>query len=372
MRIALVHDYLTQTGGAERVVQAWARGLQLDSISTLVWNPDVVSAPDGVPIMTTGLQRSPRLVQDPRLALPFLPRYAKRLHVPESSDVVLVSSSGFAHNVVAAVPKVVYWHSPARWLHAADDYRLGLPLPVRAGLYVLRPYLTRTDRRGVASAAAHLCNSEHVRRRLLAAYGVDAQVLHPPVEPLPGPARQPAQRLPDRFFLTVGRQRGYKNTSLVLAAAERAGVTVVSVGGTPDALSEDRGHIPLGAVSDAELKWLYAHAEALVSASREDFGLTPLEANLEGTPALVARTGGFLDSIVPGLNGSFFEPESVDACTEALSTFKKKRFHASDCRSHAEDNFSLARHVAQLDEVLSRAAAESPRLGTAINPTGLI
>jgi glycosyltransferase involved in cell wall biosynthesis len=200
----------------------------------------------------------------------------------------------------------------------------------------------------------------------MTAYGVDAQVLHPPVEPLPGPAKEPAQPLPDRFFLTVGRQRGYKNTSLVLAAAERAGVVVVSVGGTPDPEPGPGGHhISLGAVSDAELKWLYGHAEALVSASREDFGLTPLEANLEGTPALVARTGGFLDSIVPGLNGSFFEPESIDACAQALAAFDKKRFSASACRSHAEGNFSLAHHVSQLHDVLARATCGAPAVKTA-------
>ena len=361
MRIAVVHDYLTQAGGAERVVKAWARGLRPDSISTLVWNAEGVPVPGGVPVFTTRLQRSSALVRDPRLALPFLPGYARGLHVPESSDVVLVSSSGFAHNVETSVPKVIYWHSPARWLHAAEDYRMGLPLPIRAGLKVLRPYLTRTDRRGVDSAAVHLCNSRHVQRRLLAAYGIEARVVHPPVEGLPGPAEQPRTPLPDRFFLTVGRQRGYKNTSMVLAAAEQAGVPVVSVGGTPEATANARGgHIGLGAVSDAELKWLYGHAEALVSASREDFGLTPLEANLEGTPALVAGTGGFLDSVVPGVNGSFFAPESVDACADALRNFRRADFRDEVCRAHAEANFSLEGHVQELRAALSTAVAGSP------------
>jgi glycosyltransferase involved in cell wall biosynthesis len=369
MRIALVHDYLTQSGGAERVVAAWARGLRPASLSALVWNPDVFPQPDGVPITTTPLQRSGRLVREPRLALPFLPHFARGLHVPESSDVVLVSSSGFAHNVETAVPKVIYWHSPARWLHAAEDYRLGLPGPIRAGLHVLHPYLVRTDRRGVASAAAHVCNSHHVRRRLLAAYGVEAHVVHPPVEPLPGPARRPTAPLPDRFFLTVGRQRGYKNTDLVLAAAERAGVTVVSVGGTPETTVGRSTHIGLGPVSDAELKWLYGNAEALVSASREDFGLTPLEANLEGTPALVARAGGFLDSVVPGVNGTFFEPESVDSCAEAMATFRKKEFGAADCRSHAERNFSLEHHVREIRDVLSRVITPTPE--AEIEPLGI-
>jgi glycosyltransferase involved in cell wall biosynthesis len=365
-----VHDYLTQVGGAERVVKAWARGLRPDSISTLVWNTEGLPIPGSVPIFTTSLQRSSALVRDPRLALPFLPRYARSLHVPESSEVVLVSSSGFAHNVDTRVPKVIYWHSPARWLHAYDDYRLGLPLPIRAGLAVLRPYLMRTDRRGVAAAAVHLCNSHHVRRRLWAAYGVEARVVHPPVEALPGPAEQPRTPLPDRFFLTVGRQRGYKNTQMVLAAAEQAGVTVVSVGGAPEATATGPGcHIGLGAVTDAELKWLYGHAEALVSASREDFGLTPIEANLEGTPALVAGTGGFLDSVVPGVNGSFFAPESVDACAEALRSFRRSDFRPDVCRTHAEVNFSLDGHVQELRDALSIAVTGSPtRLPVNMDP----
>lgn len=370
MRIAVVHDYLTQAGGAERVVKAWARGLRPDSISTLVWDADGVPVPGAVPILTTPLQRSSTLVRDPRLALPFLSRYARGLHVPESSEVVLVSSSGFAHNVDTRVPKVIYWHTPARWLHASDDYRLGLPFPIRAGLAVLRPYLMRTDRRGVAEAAVHLCNSHHVRQRLRAAYGVEARVVHPPVEALAGPAEQPRTPLPDRFFLTVGRQRGYKNTQMVLAAAEQAGVTVVSVGGTPETTGGARGgHIGLGAVSDGELKWLYGHAEALVSASREDFGLTPLEANLEGTPALVAGTGGFLDSVVPGVNGHFFAPESVDACAEALRAFQRSDFRPEVCRAHAEVNFSLDGHVQELRNALSIALTGFPaRLPVNVEP----
>src|SRR3712207_3868784 len=141
MRVAVVHDYLTQAGGAERVVRAWARALQPEPISTLVWNPAVVPAPDGVPILSTRLQRSPRRGRDPRLALPPLPPFARRLTVPASSDVVLGSSRGFAHNVRTVVRKVVYWHTPARWLHAPADYRRGLPLPIRAGLSLLRPCL---------------------------------------------------------------------------------------------------------------------------------------------------------------------------------------------------------------------------------------
>jgi glycosyltransferase involved in cell wall biosynthesis len=348
MRLAVVHDYLTQAGGAERVVGAWARALRPESISTLVWNPQVVPAPDGVPILTTRLQRSRRLGRDPRLALPLLPTFARRLTVPATSDIVLVSSSGFAHNVVSTVPKVVYWHTPARWLHAPADYRRGLPLPIRAGLSLLRPYLEVADRRGVPSTAVHLCNSSHVRERLHRAYGVDAEVVHPPVERLAGPASAPAQALPERFFLTVGRHRGYKNTDLVLAAAERAGVSVVSVGGAPDRLGARGGHIGLGTVTDAELKWLYQHAQALVTASREDFGLTPLEANLEGTPALVARAGGFLDSIVPGVNGAFFDPESIESCAAALRDFDRADYAPGACQAHVEAHFSLAKHVGAL------------------------
>jgi glycosyltransferase involved in cell wall biosynthesis len=143
----------------------------------------------------------------------------------------------------------------------------------------------------------------------------------------------------------------------VLEAAARAGVAMVSVGGAPSTTPDETSqHVPLGRVPDTQLKWLYAHAEALVSASREDFGLTPLEANLEGTPALVAEAGGFLDSVVPGVNGAFFEPESVDACAVALSSFRKGDYDSASCRTHAEENFSLERHLSALREALETAA----------------
>jgi glycosyltransferase involved in cell wall biosynthesis len=356
MRIAVIHDYLTQLGGAERVVQSWVHGLWPESISTLVWDPETVPAPRELPVFTTRLQMARTLRRDPRLALPLLPAFARRLPVPATCDVVLISSSGFAHNVRTAVPKVVYWHTPARWLYAADDYRLGLPLYGRTALRALRPYLIWTDRRGVASTTVHLCNSHLVQKRLQTAYGVHARVVHPPVVPLPGPAVAPeGVRLPERFFLNVARSRGYKNTRLVLEAARRAGVAVVTVGGRPIEASDDGRHIALGAVPDAELKWLYGHAEALVSASREDFGLTPLEANLEGTPALVPAFGGFLETVVPGVNGSFFRPDSVEACASALREFRKTNFDTRKMQAHAEDNFSLTRHVAALRDALLEA-----------------
>lgn len=361
MRIAVAHDYLTQRGGAERVVLAWARHLRPMSISTLVWDSEAVLPPAGIPVLTTPLQRSGAVRREPRIALPLLPRFARRLPVPPEADVVLVSSSGLAHALSAAQPKVVYWHTPARWLHAPDDYLLGLPAPVRAGLRLLRPHLMRADRVGLSSVAEHLCNSRHVKERLQQAYGIEATVVHPPVDPLPGDARPPACVIPDRFFLTVARRRGYKNTDLVIEAARQAGVALVTVGGYRGETPAGSSHTVLEHVTDGELKWLYQKADALVSASREDFGLTPLEANLEGTPALVAGAGGFLESVVAGVNGAFFAPESVEACAQAMRDFDPAAFSAVRCRAHATTGFSADRHVSQVRAALERALDARPR-----------
>ncbi|MFW8745608.1 glycosyltransferase, partial [Mesorhizobium japonicum] len=145
--IVIAHDYLTQQGGAERVALELASLLGAESIVTSVYAPSRTFA--GFARFDVGqsfLRRIPFFATDPRRALPLLAAAWSRMP-PIAADVVVCSSSGWAHGVPtrAGTRKVVYCHNPARWLYQPQDYLTEQPLPVRLALAALRPFLIGWD-----------------------------------------------------------------------------------------------------------------------------------------------------------------------------------------------------------------------------------
>jgi glycosyltransferase involved in cell wall biosynthesis len=309
-----------------------------------------VSALDGVP----GLRA------DHRRALPVLARTFDRMPLAPA-DVVLCSSSGWAHGVrTRGVPKVVYCHTPARWLHVAGRGRtVGGPLGAAALAAVRRPLLA-WDRRAAASADRYLANSSVVRERIASAYDLDADVVAPPPGLLPdGPERDPGGVAP-RFFLTVARLTAYKHVEVVVEAVRQLpGARLVVVGDGPlrhrvHDVAHDRVDLR-AAVSDAELRWLYRHCTALVTASHEDFGLTPLEANAFGRPVVALRAGGHLDTVRPDVTGLFVEELDPRAFAGAMRRVGQREWSASALEEHAA-GFSRDRFDTALRDVVDDVA----------------
>jgi glycosyltransferase involved in cell wall biosynthesis len=317
-RVVVVHDYLTQRGGAERVALALVRAFPGARLVTSVYAPERTFAGFRDVEVEAIL---PLRIADPRPLFPLLPLAFGR-HRVRDADVVVCSSSGWAHGVATDAPKLVYCHTPPRWLHAPDDYLLGHAWPVRAALGLAQAPLRRWDARAAASAARYVANSTTVRERIRRAYGRDAEVVHPPASLDPDGPQEPPAVGEEPFLLTVARARGYKNAELVEAAAERAGVKVVVVGSSLVA-------------TDAQLRWLYAHCRGLVAAAYEDFGLTPVEAMSFGKPVLALRAGGYLDSVVEGTTGRFFDRADVATLAAALAEFDERDFDAEAIRRHA-------------------------------------
>ncbi len=322
---ALAHDYFTQRGGAERVAIALADCLSVDTISAALSEPrNTFQDIRRFRLANSFLNAVPAFRRDPRRAFPLLP-LAWLLRRPEQARVVVASSSGWAHavRIKKNAKKVVYCHNPPRWLWQADDYLNGQPKTVRLLLAVMRPILVALDKRAAASADLYLANSTSVAKRIKHSYGIDAEVLHPPVAIETNQPLEPLPDMPDAFFITVARGRGYKGTqNLVNAFREMPERNLVIAGSASASNDLPENVISVGRVSDAQLRWLYAKAEALVSVSHEDFGLTPIEANAMGTPVLVLAAGGFLDSTHEGVSGSFIERESPGAIIEAVQSFK--------------------------------------------------
>jgi glycosyltransferase involved in cell wall biosynthesis len=353
--VALVHDYLTQRGGAERVVLTLADGFPEATIYTALYDPEQTFPGFGAhDVRTLALDRIRPLRDHHRLALPFLAPAFSRLEV--DAEVTICSSSGWAHGARATGAKIVYCHNPARWLYQADQYLAGSSRLAAAGLGLLSPPLRRWDRSAAATADRYLVNSRAVRARVADVYGIDADVVPPPVDiDVDGPRRPPGAIEPG-FFLCVSRLLPYKNVGAAAAAfallpAHR--LVVVGSGPLSDELvaAAPPNVTVLGRVEDDELRWLYASCAGLVAASYEDFGLTPVEAAAFARPTAALRWGGFLDTIVEGETGCFFDEPEPGAIADAVLALAHGSWSPERLSGHAAD-YSPERFLARIGDVV--------------------
>ena len=309
-----------------------------------------------VDVRTLPIDRTPLLRRRHRLALPILAHAFAQLTV--RARTAICSTSGWAHGATVRGRKVVYCHTPARWLYQPAYYLRGAGRATWAALTALRPHLSRWDKRAAASADLYLTSSGVVRDRIRETYGLEAELVPPPHALDPQGPRRAVPGLPDHFHLCVSRLLPYKNLDAVVAAfrllPERQ---LVLVGDGPLAAALRRGAPPNvhfhSRVTDAELRWLYSRCSALTAASYEDFGLTPVEAAAFGKPAAVLRWGGFLDTMVEGETGLFFETPTAEAIAGAVTRLESVSFSPDRIRTHAE-RYSERRFIEALRAVAGR------------------
>ncbi|GAC1441343.1 MAG: glycosyltransferase family 4 protein [Mycobacteriales bacterium] len=337
--VVIVHDYLTQRGGAERVVLSMCKAFPGARLLTSIYNPET-TYPEfkDLRVETSALNANPVFRHDPRLAFPLLAGVFRRWEV--SADVVLASSSGWAHGISTNAPKVVYCYNPPRWLYQREEYVRGLSSVGKVALASLSKRLQVNDKRRAAEAAHYVTLSSVVQKRIRAVYGRPSTIVAPPVVLS---AEQPQEAVADiepGYLLTISRPRSYKNVDVICQAiAERPNERLVVVGPLPRPPTGGRwtsNVISVGRVSDAGLRWIYQHCRAVVAASHEDFGLTPLEGNCFGKPAMVLQAGGFLDTLVPEQTGIFFDQVSVTSVLDGLDRLDAQVFDPVTIRKHGE------------------------------------
>lgn len=357
--VALAHDYLTQRGGAERVVLSLVRAFPGAPVYTSLFEP-AGTYPEfasldvrPLPLNKVGLFRHHH-----RLALPVLAPAFSRLRLPPETDVVICSSSGWAHGISVHARKIVYCHTPARWLYQPDRYLGSAGWLARATQNALRRPLRDWDRRGALSADLYLANSTWIAEQITRIYGIEAQLLHPPMSlDIAGSQRQPFEIEPG-FVLCVSRLLPYKNVDAVAEACcsfGRKPLVVVGTGPDLERLRQlQRGGVHFtGMVEEPELRWLYANAGCLVAASYEDFGLTPIEAAAFGKPTAALRFGGFLDTVLEGETGVFFDTPSPLEIAAALDRVLVATWDERRIQDHAAE-FSEARFAQQIREIAGR------------------
>lgn len=355
-QLALVHDYLTQRGGAERVVAAWC-GAFLDApLYTSLYQPDntfeIFRSHD---VRPSWLNRVPPLRAHHRWAYPLLAPTMSAARI--DADVVLASSSGWAHGVRTSGRLVVYCHAPARWLYQNERYlRAGaLGRRARVASQLLNPPLRRWDQRAARRAERYLVNSTYTQSLVRDLYGLEAEVLAPPVT---GPTSLLTVE-PTTDVLVVSRLLAYKNIDLVLDVARLMGDRQFVVVGDGPLRAQLTASAPanvkfVGTVRDDESLWrYYGAARVLLALSHEDFGITPLEAALCARPTVARSVGGYLDTITP-TTGILVNDDTLSAHSvrDALNHALAQSWDRVALVEHGRQ-FSAERHLSRLREILS-------------------
>lgn len=354
--VAIAHDYLTQKGGAERVALSMMKAFPSATLYTTLFEPSA-TYPD-IPehrVVASSVNRFGTLRRHHRFGLPVLASVVSAIHVP--ARVTLCSSSGWAHGVQAAGRKVVYCYAPARWLYQSSRYLGSHNLAGRMTLSALGRPLRYWDYAAALSAHRYVAISTSVRRQIEEIYGIEADVLFPPVTLDLGKEARELPGIEPGYLLVVSRLLPYKNVAVAVEALRGLpAVRLVVVGVGPEygrLRRESPSNVVLvGNLPDEQLRWLYRNALAIIAPSFEDFGLTPLEGALAGKPTVALRAGGYLDTVVEEVTGVFFDRAEPAALRQAVVRVLSERWDEATIRSHAT-LFSEQRFATKLHQVVA-------------------
>jgi glycosyltransferase involved in cell wall biosynthesis len=341
LKVALVHDYLNQYGGAERVLEELHALFPSAPVYTSMYWPEKMSATiRGLDIRTSFMQRLPLVTRNHQ---PFLLLYPLAFESFDLSgfDVVISNSSAFCKGVITppGTLHICYCLTPMRWVwnyHAyVERERLGT-----AARFVLPAAISQLRSWDVATAQnvdRFLAISGTVAARIRKYYRRDATVIYPPVNC--DIFVNPFARVED-YYLIVSRLIPYKRIDLAVDAFTRLGLRLKIVGSGGRDLQALRARAGrnvefVGRVSDGELKQLYAGCRGLVFPGEEDFGIAPLEANASGRPVIAYAGGGALDTVVDGRTGVLFEEQQVECLIGAIRRAEATAWDPDELRAHA-------------------------------------
>jgi glycosyltransferase involved in cell wall biosynthesis len=363
--VAIACDHLVQRGGAERVVLSMLRAFPGSPLYTSMYRPEnIFDEFRSADVHPSVLNRIPAFRRWHRVAFPLMaPAFATHRI---DAEVVLASTAGWAHGVRTDGALVLYCHSPARWLYQPLERYTGRSHAQRALVTALRPVLLKWDRWAAGRSVKILANSRAVQAAIHEAYHRDSLLLPPPVTIDAGGEQQRVEGLTPGFLLAVGRMLPYKNIDRIVAAfADLPGERLVVVGKGPDRQRLDatrtRNVTLLADASDAEMRWLYASCVGHVTASYEDFGLTPVEAAAFGKPTAALRFGGFLDTVADGQTGLFFDSPNPSDIASGVRRLVNRDWDERTVQAHA-DAYDEVRFITRLRDVVA-GVASFPRRG---------
>lgn len=340
MKIAIVHDYLNQFGGAERLVCELAKIDRDAPLYTSIYHPDM-TWPElrHFDIRSSWLQSVPFSHKIFKILLPLYPFVFGGMKL-SGYDVVISSSSAFAKGVTVdkETIHICYCHTPPHFLWFFEEYmhRDDYGHLAKRLLKPIVEVLKNWDLVICHRPDYFIANSSTVQKRIRKIYHRESRIIHPPVDV----DRFNVSHRSQGYYLIVSRLLAYKRIDLAVQAFNKLGLPLVIVGSGPhrkslEAIAQDNiqftGYLP-----DKEVSRYFEHCQAFILPGEEDFGITLLEANACGKPVIAYRAGGALDTIVESLNGVFFYEKTAESLVSAIQTSVRTSWDPMLIRAHAE------------------------------------
>lgn len=339
MRIAIVHDYLNQYGGAERVLEALHDLYPSAPVYTSIYDAERMPPHyRSWDIRTSFMQHLPGWRTHFRHYFLLYPSAFEQFDL-SSYDLILSSSSAYAKGVIPAphARHICYCHTPMRFAWRTQDYieREAIGGVQGAILPLALTYVRLWDVVSATRVDAFVANSHEVARRIQRYYNRSATIIPPPVD-LPPYTHEQA----DDFYLTGGRLIPYKRLGLAVEAFTRLGLPLKVFGDGRDRPALEAAAGPniefLGWVDEATRRTLFARCRAFIFPGVEDFGITPLEAMAAGRPVIAYAAGGALETVLDGVTGRFFRPQTAAALAAAVAMSRGDHYDPQRIRRHAE------------------------------------
>lgn len=363
LKVAIIHDFLVQYGGAERVLEALCEMFPEAPVYTLLYDKDRMRGKfEGKDIRTSFLQKFPKFLRKRyRWLLPFF------MSAPETFDLrdfdLVISSSGaWSKGIVTRLNTihVAYLHSPARFIW---DYNEKYLREEKKGYFLTRIFLNYVrmwDKLAAERPDYLVANSKYTQKRIKKYYGRDSTVIYPPAY-AKASAGKPASK--KEYFLVVSRLSPYKKVDLVVEAFNKLGLPLLIIGEGRqkeylERIAKENVKI-MGWVADDKLKEYYANARAFIFPTDDDFGVTIVEAMGHGLPVIAYKKGGAIEIIQEGKTGEFFEAQTAEVLADGIRRFMERedKYSKADMIKRAEE-FSKERFEQEFGDYIEKIVGD--------------
>ena len=342
LKVALVHDWLTNWGGGERVLWSLHELYPKAQIFTSVYNEETMPEFKGLHVETSYLQNVP-LAKSKHQLFPTFRTHAMESFDFSEYDVVITTGAAESKGIITkpGTLHISYLFTPTRYYWSEYDKYLADPGfgALNPIIKIIMPHFVRKmkhwDYAAAQRADVMVGISQYVSDRIKKYYDRPASVLYPPVDA----KRFSLTTNKDDFYLVVGRQVPYKRVDLAVQACTTMNkrLVVIGEGSEHDKLKAMAGPTVefKGRLSDKETAEYYARAKAFLFTAEEDFGITPLEAMACGTPVIAFNKGGATETVKDGITGFFFDRQTPESLMNAIQRFEKTKLDPKKIRSHA-------------------------------------
>ncbi|PIR68412.1 glycosyltransferase family 4 protein [Candidatus Nomurabacteria bacterium CG10_big_fil_rev_8_21_14_0_10_35_16] len=324
MKVALMHDYLNQYGGAERVLETLCEIFPDAPIYTLFYDKEKTLGKFEGRIKKVSFLNNPIVSNNHRLFIPFMPIAASFLNVEGDYDIILSSSAGYGKGFrYGNKPHIAYCHTPLRYAWESKNYFIWGPFLKSISEPIFK-YLRTWDYRAAQKPNIFLANSNYIANKIKNYYKREAEVLYPPVDFKTFYIDNKVEKR--NHFLAVGRMIHYKKFDLIIRAFNKMKLPLIVVGEGPELNRLKKIANPANIkffpfVKTSCLRDLYNEAEAVIFPQVEDFGLVAAEAQACGTPVIALNDGGAREIIEDGKTGVLFKHQTENDLIIAVKKF---------------------------------------------------